>query len=70
VIPVFPLGENLIIIHLFLLIHIAKFNPSFNLNKMMKIEQEIIDTMVSRADCFLAKTSDAREYFHLIAGLQ
>jgi hypothetical protein len=37
---------------------------------MMKIEQEIIDTMVSKADCFLAKTSDAREYFHLIAGLQ
>jgi hypothetical protein len=53
-----------------LLFAYSYFNPSFNLNKMMKIEQEIIDTMVSKADCFLAKTSDAREYFHLIAGLQ
>jgi hypothetical protein len=44
---------------------------SYNrVSEALLVEQEIIDTMVSKADCFLAKTSDAREYFHLIAGLQ
>jgi len=43
------------------------FNPSFNLRRLMEKEEEIIYSITSKADCFLLKTDNPREYIELLS---
>lgn len=50
-----------------LLLAYSYFNPSLNLDRLMKIEGELIHTITGKSDCFILKTLDAREYIELIS---
>jgi hypothetical protein len=45
------------------------FNPAFELFKMMEKEEKIINTMVSKADCFLVKANDPKDYIDQVVSL-
>jgi hypothetical protein len=42
------------------------FNPSLDLNRLMRVEENIIHTIVKNKDCYLIKANDPKEYIELI----
>lgn len=49
-----------------LLFAYSYFNPSLNLDKLMKAEEELVETIIGKSDCFLLRTFDPKEYIDLI----
>jgi hypothetical protein len=43
------------------------FNPSLDINALLRTEEGIINTIVNNADCFLINANDPREYIELIS---
>lgn len=42
------------------------FNSSLDVNKLMRIEEQIINTIVNTRDCFLLKSNDPKKYFPMM----
>lgn len=42
------------------------FNPSIDLNKLMRVEENIIDTIVKDKDCYAINANDPKEYIKLL----
>jgi hypothetical protein len=45
----------------------AYFNPSLDINKLMRAEENIINAIVSNNNCYLIKSSDPKRYIELIS---
>jgi hypothetical protein len=45
------------------------FNSSFNINKLMGIEEKIFRTIVDKTECFLLRANDPKEYINLVMKL-
>jgi hypothetical protein len=50
-----------------LLFAYSYYNPSLNLDKLMKAEAELVQAITHKSDCFLLKTLEPREYSDLIS---
>lgn len=50
-----------------LLLAYSYFNPSLNLDNLMKIEQELVHTITRKSNCFILKTLNPKEYMDLIS---
>jgi hypothetical protein len=49
-----------------LLFAYSYFNPELNINKLMKVEEDLVQTVVDRAPCFLLKSNEPKQYIELI----
>lgn len=45
------------------------FNPSLDLSKLMQIEEHIIKSLIEKADCFLIKSSNPKNYINMIVDI-
>jgi hypothetical protein len=49
-----------------LLFAYSYFNPSLDINQLMKVEEELISTIVAKSDCFLLRANEPTGYIELL----